>query len=309
MKVGFIGLGNMGRGSAARLQATGHSLAIYSRTPQNAASFVDAGAISVDSPATLAATCDILFTCLPMPADVESIAVGDKGLTAGLRPGAAWFDLSTNALDVVRRLDELCAAKGAHFLDAPISGGPKGAAAGTLTIWVGGDKPTFERSKPVLDAIGTQVRHIGPVGAGTIAKLTHNAASAAINAVMAEVLSMGVKAGLDPLTLWDAIRQGAAGKVRAFDNIGGRYLQGKLDTPNFQLRLLQKDISLALQLGQELGVPMRISNLVSADLAEAMERGWGGRDAQAFLLLQQERAGLAPIKLTEDQVNAVLKNG
>src|SRR5262245_18385116 len=221
MKVGVIGLGNMGRGSATRLQETGHSLMIYARTPKSAASFLDAGAAAADSPAALAAACDILFTCLPMPADVESVATGDNGLAAGLRPGAAWFDLSTNALDVVRRLDGLCSAKGAHFFDAPTSGGPKGGAAGTLTIWVGGDKPVFARSKPVLDAIGKQVRHIGPVGAGTIAKLTHNAASAAINAAMAEVLSMGVKAGLDPLTLWGAIRQGAAGKVRAFDNVGG----------------------------------------------------------------------------------------
>src|SRR5262249_35164724 len=200
-----------------------------------------------------------------------------------------------------------CAAKGVDFLDAPVSGGPAGAASGRLAIWVGGDKAVFDRHKAVLDAMSDQARYIGPAGAGSIAKLVHNMASAAMNAVMAEVLSMGGKAGLEPPPLWEAIRTGSAGRMRTFDNVGRRFLLGRFAPPNFQLRLIQKDVLLALQLARESSVPMRLCSLVAQDLAEAMNRGWSGRDSQSFLLLQQERAGIPPIALSEEQIKGVME--
>ena len=141
------------------------------------------------------------------------------------------------------------APKGVHFLDAPVSGGPGGAASGKLAIWVGGDRALFDKHKTVLDAMADQARYIGEIGAGSIAKLVHNVAATAMNAVLAEAMTMGVKAGLDAAPLYEAIRTGAGGRMRAFDNIGRRFLQGKLDPPNFALRLVHKDVALALQVG------------------------------------------------------------
>jgi len=307
MKIGFIGIGMMGRGLAANLQKAGHALVVHDLTRQAASAHLANGATWADTPRAVAQACDLVFTSLPTPADVEDVASGEQGLAAGFRQGAAWFDLSTNAVDVVRRLNATFAAKGVDFLDAPVSGGPAGAASGKLAIWVGGDKAVFDRHKAVLDAMADQARYIGPAGAGSIAKLVHNMASAAMNAVMAEVLTMGVKAGLEPLPLWEAIRTGSAGRMRSFDNVGRRFLLGRFDQPNFQLRLIQKDVLLALQLARESSVPMRLCNLVAQELAEAMNRGWSGRDSQSFLLLQQERAGIPPIALSEEQVKGVME--
>jgi len=307
MKIGFIGLGMMGRGMAANLQKAGYALVVHDLTRQAASHHLANGATWAESPRAVAEACDLVFTSLPTPADVEEVGLGAQGLAAGFRKGAAWFDLSTSAVDVVRRLNASFAEKGVDFLDAPVSGGPAGATSGRLAIWVGGDKAVFDRHKAVLDAMGDQARYIGPAGAGTIAKLVHNMASTAINAVVTEALTMGVKAGLEPLPLWEAIRTGSAGRIRSFDGVGRRFLQGRLDPPNFQLRLIQKDVLLALQLARETNVPMRLCNLVAQEIAEAMNRGWSGRDSQSVLLLQQERAGIAPFAVPDEQIKAVIE--
>lgn len=309
MKIGFIGLGMMGRGIAANLQKAGHELVVNDLTRQAASQHLANGAIWAETPRALAEACDVVFTSLPTPADVETVGFGEQGLAAGFRKGAAWFDLSTNAVDVVRRLHTRLAEQGVDFLDAPVSGGPAGASSGRLAIWIGGDKAVFDRCKPVLDAVADQARYIGPIGAGTIAKLTHNCASAAVAVVLAEVFSMGVKAGVEPLALWDAIRQGHTGRQRTFDRLGERFLAANYDQPNFALRLLQKDVSIALQLGREVSVPMRLCNLVSQDITEAMNRGWSGRDSHSVIQLQWERAGLPPVAVSPEQVRAVVAKG
>jgi 3-hydroxyisobutyrate dehydrogenase len=307
MKIGFIGLGMMGRGMAANLQKAGYALVVHDLTRQAASHHLANGAMWAETPRAVAEACDLVFTSLPTPADVEEVGLGAQGLAAGFRKGAAWFDLSTNAVDVVRRLNASFAASGVDFLDAPVSGGPAGAESGQLAIWVGGDKAVFDRHKAVLDAMADQARYIGPTGAGAIAKLVHNVASTAINAVVTEALTMGVKAGLEPLPLWEAIRTGSAGRIRSFDGVGRRFLQGRLDPPNFQLRLIQKDVLLALQLARETNVPMRLCNLVAQEIAEAMNRGWSGRDSQSVLLLQQERAGIPPFAVPDEQIKAVME--
>lgn len=305
MKIGFIGLGAMGRGIASNFQKAGHQLVVNDLTRQAASHHLQAGAIWAETPKALAEQCEVVFTSLPTPADVEAVGLGENGLAAGFKPGSAWFDLTTNAVDVVRRLHAEFARQGVEFLDAPVSGGPGGAASGKLAIWVGGDRTTFDKYKTALDAVADQARYIGPIGAGSIAKLVHNMASTAINAVMAEVMTMGVKAGLDPLPLWEAIRVGAAGRMRSFDNISNRFLRGKLDPPHFALRLVHKDIALAMQLSREFSVPMRLCALVHQDITEAMNRGWQGRDSQSFLVLQQERAGVAPFEIPDAEIEAV----
>lgn len=309
MRIGFIGLGMMGRGMAANLQKGGHDLVVHDLTRQAASQHLASGATWAGSARAVAEACDIVFTSLPTPADVEAVGLGENGLVAGFRKGAAWFDLSTNAVDVVRRLHATLAEQGIDFLDAPVSGGPHGAASGRLAIWVGGDKAVFDKYRAALDAMGDQARYIGPIGAGTIAKLTHNCAGAAINTVLAEVFTMGVKAGVEPLALWEAIRQGATGRQRTFDRLGGQFLQGRYDPPDFALRLLHKDVSLALQLGREVSVPMRLCNLALQEMTEAMNRGWGARDSRSFMLLQQERAGIPPLAVPAEQIKAVTEKG
>jgi 3-hydroxyisobutyrate dehydrogenase len=299
----------MGRGMAANLQKAGYALVVHDLTRQAASHHLANGATWAETPRAVAEACDLVFTSLPTPADVEDVGLGAEGLAAGFRAGAAWFDLSTNAVDVVRRLNATFAAKGVDFLDAPVSGGPAGAASGRLAIWVGGDKAVFDRHKAVLDAMGDQARYIGPPGAGSIAKLVHNISSAAINTAVTEAMTMGVKAGLDPLALWEAIRTGSAGRTRCFDGVGRRFLQGRFDPPNFELRLIQKDVLLALQLARETNVPMRLCTLMAQEIAEAMNRGWSKRDSQSFLLLQQERAGIPPIAVPEEQIKRVMEKG
>ena len=181
MKIGFVGLGLMGRGMAANLQKAGYALVVNDLTRQAASQHLANGAAWAETPRALAEQCDIVFTSLPTPADVEAVGFGENGLAAGFRTGAAWFDLSTNAVDVVRRLHAKLAGQGVDFLDAPVSGGPAGAASGKLAIWVGGDKAVFERTMSrCWTRWADQARYIGPIGAGTIAKLTHNCAGAAM---------------------------------------------------------------------------------------------------------------------------------
>ena len=165
------------------------------------------------------------------------------------------------------------------MLDSPVSGGPSGAASGKMAMWVGGDEEIFNRHKPVLDAMGDQAPYIGPIGAGSIAKLVHNCTRAVMGVALAEVFTMGIKAGVDPVDLWEAVRQGAPGRVRTFDRLGDKFLQGKHDPADFALRLLHKDVGLAVGLGREVGVPMRLANLVYEELTEAMNRGWGTRNS------------------------------
>src|SRR5947209_13433038 len=164
-----------------------------------------------------------------------------------------------------------------------------------MASWVGGNDQIFSRNKAVLGAMGDQASYIGPIGDGSIAKVVHNCTSAVLGVALAEVFTMGIKAGVDPVDLWAAVRQGATGRVRTFDRLGDRFLQGKHDPADFALRLLHKDVGLAVGLGREVGVPMRLANLVYEELTEAMNRGWGTRNSTVGQLLQVERAGHPPV--------------
>jgi 3-hydroxyisobutyrate dehydrogenase-like beta-hydroxyacid dehydrogenase len=291
---------------ASNLQKAGHNLIVNDLTRQAASKHLNAGATWADSPRAVAEACDIVFTSLPTPADVQAVGTGESGLIEGFRGGSAWFDLSTNAVDVVRSLHATLAERGVDFLDAPVSGGPKGANSGRLAIWVGGDEPVYDKYHAVLAAMGDQAAYIGPIGAGSIAKLVHNASSAAVNVVLAEVFTMGIKAGVEPLALFEAVRQGASGRNRMFDRLSDHFLTGSYDPADFALRLLHKDVALACQLAREVQVPMRLTNMALMELTEALNRGWGTRDSRVASLLQQERAGIAPIAVPAEKIKAVL---
>ena len=308
MQVGFIGLGIMGASLAANLQKAGHKLTVHDARRAAADGHIKAGAVWADSPQAVAAASEVVFTSLPGPPEVEAVALGAKGLLAGMKRGSAYFDLSTNSRATVRKINAAFAEKGAHMLDAPVSGGPRGAKTGKLAIWVGGDKTAFEHYQSVLGAMGDQVRYVGPIGQATVAKLVHNCAGYAIGTALAEVFTMGVKAGVEPLVLFEAVRQGALGRRRTFDGLIDQFLPGTYDPPAFMLRHAHKDVSLATQLGKEVAVPMRLCNLTLEEMTEAMNRGWAERDSRSAMLLQQERAGVK-IAVDAERLQASLKDG
>ena len=307
-KLGFIGLGTMGASLASNLQKAGHDLVVHDVARQLAERHIADGATWAETPRAVAEQSDVVLTSLPGPPEVETVALdGERGLVAGLKPGSVYFDLSTSSPTLIRQIHATFAEAGVHVLDAPVSGGPAGAKSGRLAVWVGGDEAVFTKHRAVLDAMGDQVRYIGPIGAGCIAKLTHSAAGYTIQCALAEVFTMGVKAGVEPLALWEAVRQGAHGRRRTFDGLlAEHFLIDDYDPPAFAMRLGLKDVSLATELGREFDVPMRLVNMTQMEMTEAVNRGWGDRDSRVSMLLQQERADVR-IAVEPEQVTAVLE--
>jgi 3-hydroxyisobutyrate dehydrogenase-like beta-hydroxyacid dehydrogenase len=307
MKVGFVGLGTMGGGMSMNIRHAEYDMTVFDLNKDAGKRLLDAGCDWADSPKLVAEASEIVFTSLPGPPEVEAVALGPGGLLEGMKPGSVWCDMSTNSPTLMRRLHGIFAEKGVHVMDTPVSGGPAGANSGKLAIWVGGDRDVFDEHKHVLDAMGDQVKYIGPIGAGSVAKLVHNCAGYAIQAALAEVFTMGVKAGVPPLDLWDAIRQGAGGRRRTFDSLSGAFMQNKFDPPSFQLRLAHKDVKLATELAKEVGVPMRLANMALEEMTEAMNRdGWPGLDSRVAMVLQKERAGV-DIEVSPEDIEALLK--
>lgn len=306
MRVGFIGLGLMGAGMASNIRKAGFDVVVNDLHRQFAEPHIKAGATWAPSPMALAAQSDVVFTSLPGPKEFDAVSAGPEGILAGLKPGSAHFDLTTNAASVVRAMHAKYKEKGVHLLDAPVSGGPQGARSGRLAIWVGGDEGVFNRNRKALDAMGDQVLYVGPIGAGTVAKLVHNCASFSVRLALAEVMALGVKAGVEPVALWKAVRAGALGRARTFDRLAGQFMSGVYEPADFALRLAHKDMTLATDMARELGVPMRIASVAHAEMTEAMNRGWGDWDSRAPMQLALERSGVS-IKADPKAVEAVFE--
>lgn len=296
MRIGFIGLGAMGKPMAESLQRAGHELAVHDLRK------IEGRWKWADSAAEAAAGCEALFTSLPGPAEVEA-TVGQ--VRAAISRGAAWFDLSTNSPNVVRRIAAELEKSQVYFLDAPVSGGPKGAQSGKLAIWVGGNESIYQQFLPVLKSIGDQPLYVGPVGAGSVAKLSHNIASFTVQTALAEVFTLGVKAGVEPVALLRALRQGATGRKRTFDRLPEHWLPGRFDPPDFTVRLAVKDATLALEMAREFGVPMQVGEIALAQLAECAKRGWAERDSRISMTLQEERAGVS-VRVPAEQLQGIL---
>ena len=218
MRMGFIGLGTMDGKMAAGLQRAGYDLTVHDMRLEAAAPHLAVGATWADSPQKVAEACDVVLTSLPGPPEVEKVALGGDGLCRGDAGGRGIFRLSTNSPTIVRRINTAFAEHGAHMLDAPVSGGPRRAATRKLAVWVGGDRKIFDRYKPLLDAISDKARYVGPIGAATVVKLAHNCTRYILQRALSEVFMMGVKARVEPLALWEALRQGAIGRSRTFDD-------------------------------------------------------------------------------------------
>jgi 3-hydroxyisobutyrate dehydrogenase len=293
MRVGFVGLGNMGGPMALNLMKAGHTLVVHDVREATAAPHLERGAKWAASPRLAAEGADLILTSLPGPAEVEAVAVGAQGIIRGAARGAVFADLSTGSPTAIRRIHAAFAEKGIEMLDAPVSGGVWGAQRGSLQVMVGGDETVFERVKPVLQAVGDKVSYMGPIGAGTIAKLVHNMIGICTRQVVAEAFTLGVKAGVKPEALLAAVKGGSFGQGLLLSQVLPEIVfKGDFDTVRFALRLARKDLGLATALGREIEVPMAVAAVTEQALVEAMARGWGDKDHAAPWMLQEEKAGV-----------------
>ena len=304
-RAGFVGLGRMGSGMAANLLAAGTDLVVFDPVPAAVQAAVKLGARPAESIADLAAQADVIFTSLPGPPEVEAVVLGVDGIAGAMRPGTVLFELSTSARSLALRIHDLFRDKGSTMLDAPVSGGPAGARSGDLVLWIGGDRATFDRHVPLLQTF-CRPHYAGPIGAGIVTKLAHNMLGYMLLEAQAEAFTLAVKAGLDPLDFWQALRLGVVGKQSPLFMLTQQFLANSYAEAAFAQRLALKDVRLALEMAAELGVPMRLGEATREDMEAVVARGEGEGDSRSFMQLQIERAGVK-IAVPRDRIDAAVR--
>ena len=293
MRIGFVGLGNMGGPMALNLIKAGHTLIVHDVRRDAAAPHLERGATWADTPKALAHESELILTSLPGPKEVEAVALGPDGIIHGAVPGSIYADLSTGSPTVMRKLHAVFKDKGIHLLDAPVSGGAIGAQRGTLQVMVGGDEAIYNEVRSVLLGVGHKVGYMGPIGSGTIAKLVHNMISITVRQLIAEGFTLGVKAGVKPEAILEAIQGASFGQGLILSHmIPDVVFKGEFDKVRFALKLARKDVGLATELAREYDVPMPMAALGEQIMMEAMARGWGDKDSTSPWMLQEEAAGV-----------------
>jgi 2-hydroxy-3-oxopropionate reductase len=287
--IGFIGLGIMGRPMAKNLIKAGHGLVVHSRSRGPVHELVQAGAKAAGSPKDVAAQSDVLITMLPSSPDVEQVALGPNGIIEGARRGLVFLDLSTISPIVSQKVGKALEAKGVTMLDAPVSGGEKGAIDGTLSIMVGGDKAVFERVLPIFQAMGKTITLLGPLGFGGFTKLANQIIVAVNLTALAEALTLGKKAGLDRELLLTALAGGLAGS-RCLDQKKPNYLSNTYN-PGFKVDLHYKDLGLIMESARALGVPLPATAVVQELFSALRVKGRGGLDHSGIITLLEDLAG------------------
>ena len=291
--IGFIGLGNMGGGMSANIQRAGYPMVVYDIREEMTRPLLEGGARLANSPSEVARLSDVTFTSLPGPKEVEAVATGPEGILEGIRSGSVYVDLSSSRPTLIRQLEPVFRQKGVHVLDAPVSGGKSGAASGNLAVMVGGDREVYERIKPILDSFGDKVFYAGEVGAGSICKLVHNMIGHSVRQAIAEGLTLGVKAGVEPEAVWECMRRGSLGRMRVLhEGLVRTMFRGEFEPASFALNLAYKDISLATELAREYDVPMPMTTLAEQIALQAMNRGWAEKDSSVTVLLQEEQSNV-----------------
>jgi 3-hydroxyisobutyrate dehydrogenase len=289
MQLGFIGVGNIGTPMCRHLIEAGHTVLAYDIQASNLARMVNLGAQRAESPKAVAQACDIVFSSLPGPREIEHVALGADGIIAAARPGLIYVDLSTNAPAVAQRLYTLLAERGVIMLDAPVSGGVVGAERGTLAVMVGGDKQAFETVRPLLERIGAHIFHVGPIGSGCVAKLVNNMLAFVNTAAACEGMLLGAKAGVDPRILYDIV-QASSGASWAMRQFPQKIFAGDF-TPGFTIDLAYKDLRLALEMGDELSVPLLLGSMCINLLRQLRAQGHGGDDLSGLAQVVEAAAG------------------
>jgi len=292
-RIGFIGLGIMGKPMSKNLLKAGHQLVVYDIRPEPVEELVAAGAERGASAKDVAARIQIVITMLPDSPDVEQAILGPAGVLEGARPGAIVIDMSSISPLVAQKVGAACAARGVEFLDAPVSGGEPKAIDGTLAIMVGGQQETFDKVLPVLKAMGTSVTLTGPVGAGNVTKLANQIIVALNIAAMGEALTLATKAGVNPEVVFNAIKGGLAGSTVL--NAKASMVIARNFKPGFRIRLHHKDLCNALATASALNVPLPLTSLVQQELVALINDGKGDWDHSGIVTFT-ERAAQVEIK-------------
>ncbi len=289
MNVGFIGLGNLGRHLAASLLRAGFPLTIHDLDRQAAAGLLAAGAVWADSAAAVAAAADTVITCLPSPKAVNAVVSGERGVLAGLRPGGTWIDMSTNDRQETLRLAALAAGRGCQCLEAPVTGGVHKAAAGEITVLVGGDPAVFEAQRAVLEAVGRPVLYMGPLGSAAVIKVITNMLAFIHLVAAGEALMLAKRGGLDLAQAFAAIRA-SSGNSFVHETESQVILNGSYNI-GFTMDLACKDLGFAYQLGKELGVPLELAGLVEQTFVRARAQYGGGAWSSQVVKLLEDAVG------------------
>jgi len=289
--IGFIGLGIMGLPMARNLMKAGFRLSVVAGHAAEAVEeLAAAGATVAATPREVAAAAELVVTCLPDTPDVAAVVAGHDGLLDGAKRGLIVVDHSTIAPMAARDLAAECARRGVAFLDAPVSGGQQGAIAGTLSIMIGGDADAVERARPVLEAMGKKIVHVGASGAGQFTKACNQIICAITWQAIGEGMALGVKAGVDPAKMLEAVSAGAA-RCWALEVRTPRLLDGDFQ-PGFMARLQHKDLVIATEAGKRLGVPLPVASLVTEFYAALKTAGKGDLDTSALVTLEEQLAGV-----------------
>ncbi len=288
-RIGFIGLGIMGRPMARNLMAAGYSLTIWNRSRPGIEELAGEGATPASSPQEVASRSDVVITMVTDSPDVEEVALGPQGIIGGGRPGIVHIDMSTISPAVTRHVAAALAEKGIEMLDAPVSGGDTGAKAGTLSIMVGGKEETFQRCRPVFEVLGRTIVHCGPNGAGQTVKLCNQIVVGLNNLAMCEALIFAAKAGVDTRRMLEAVGAGAASSW-ALLNLAPRVLERDF-RPGFKVAHQQKDLRLALDTAGEQATPLPGTSLVHQLFAAVEAEGLGAEGTQALVIALEKLAG------------------
>jgi len=288
-KIGFIGLGRMGLPMAYNLLRAGHDITVHNRSQEKVRQIADAGATAATSTLEVMASCDIVLACLPDVATCEAVLLGDDGALPNARPGQIIVDHSTVGASTSKACAAAAEQRGAMFLDAPISGGTERATDGTLTIMVGGPAEAYKSAQPLFDVIGAVVRHVGPTGSGTAAKLVNQLLVGVHMVAAAEAMLLGAKSGADPALVFELVNSGW-GQSFLLGRNAPAMLDRDFDGVRTQLRVFLKDLGLIQEMARDLGTPIAAGDLAYKLLAEAVDQGLGDLDSAAIVLPMEEQA-------------------
>jgi 3-hydroxyisobutyrate dehydrogenase len=288
VKVGFIGVGNMGNPMAGNILKQSFPMTVFDLNPKAMENLVQAGAIKAGSAREVVDNSEIVLTSLPASPDVEATYLEPGGLVDRARPGTILIDLSSVLPSTPRKIEPRAKARGVHFLEAPVSGGVSGARAATLAVMVGGEAEPLERAKPVLRAIGPNIFHVGPVGAGNIVKAINNMMACVNGVAMMEGLAVGVKAGLDPMTIYEVVKASSGGS-KALERIP-RALVPRDFEPGFKVALMNKDLDTFTTIAKELHVPVSFANVAQRYQQMALAAGLGEQDTSVVMTLIEQLA-------------------
>ncbi|HMH53056.1 MAG TPA: NAD(P)-dependent oxidoreductase [Candidatus Acidoferrum sp.] len=299
VKVGFIGVGNMGNPMAGNILKQSFPMTVFDLNPKAMENLVQAGAKAAGSANEVVDNSEIVLTSLPASPDVEAIYLNAGGLVDRAKPGTILIDLSSVLPSTPRKIEPRAKARGVHFLEAPVSGGVSGARAATLAVMVGGEAEPLERAKPVLRAIGPNIFHVGPVGAGNIVKAINNMMACVNGVAMMEGLAVGVKAGLDPMTVYEVVKASSGGS-KALERIPRALIPRDFE-PGFKVALMNKDLETFTTIAKELHVPISFANVAQRYQQMALAAGLGEQDTSVVMTLIEQ---LAATKVPQGQVGA-----